>query len=264
MNSALQQALARLPSGARILDCGGWFAPLHRSTHVLDLMPYETRGGRLSLVPLPGERFTRETWTQVDFLSRDLRLPFPDKYFDLCNCSHTLEDLEDPFPLLSELRRICRAGVFRTPSRLMEQAVGARDRMTSRRGHPHHYWIVETSQGKVVFARKEESLSSWWRSSVPLRLAERLRLADSGMEEWTYSWEGDIEWSTLRGDAARRRAEEFAREVGATKFALVVDAVWRGLRRARYSLRSEGATRTEEWWQEMVELSRPYSSIALR
>ncbi len=264
MNSALQQALATLPPEARILDCGGWFAPLGCSTHVLDLMPYETRGGRLQLLPLAGERFTRATWTQVDFLSEGLHLPYPDRYFDLCNCSHTLEDLENPFPLLSELSRICRSGVFRTPSRLMEQTVGARDRMTGRRGHPHHHWIVESDRGRVLFAQKAESLSSWWHSSVPLRLAERLRLADPGIEEWTYSWQGDIEWSILRGEAARRRAEQFAREVGATAFALFVDAAWRGLRHARYALRAEKPTRTEEWWQEMVELSRPYSSIALR
>jgi hypothetical protein len=32
------------------LDIGGWFIPYPRATHVVDIMPWETRTGR---VPLP-------------------------------------------------------------------------------------------------------------------------------------------------------------------------------------------------------------------
>lgn len=65
---------------ASLLDVGGWFRPLPIATHVADLFPYETRGGRLSLSPEPGERYSRESWVQVDFLAAGFRLPFPDLF----------------------------------------------------------------------------------------------------------------------------------------------------------------------------------------
>jgi hypothetical protein len=63
MKNLLATALAAHSGTARILDAGGWFKPLARATHVLDLMPYETRRGVLAPAPLVGERFTRDTGT---------------------------------------------------------------------------------------------------------------------------------------------------------------------------------------------------------
>src|SRR5450631_3478828 len=105
MTSALEAALDRFPSTARILDAGGWFRPLVRATHVIDWMPYETRRGQLSLEPTSAERFSRESWFQTDFCSDALKLPFDDGHFDFCTCTQTLEDLPNPEPLLGELRR---------------------------------------------------------------------------------------------------------------------------------------------------------------
>src|SRR5258708_1424846 len=110
MPSHLEASLAALPTSARILDAGGWFLPLNRATHVVDLMPYETRRGRLSLERSDDERFSNKTWFQADFCSPTLRLPFDEKYFDFCTCTQTLEDLANPAPLLGELRRIARPG----------------------------------------------------------------------------------------------------------------------------------------------------------
>lgn len=64
MSDLLAAALAELPGTARVLDAGGWFIPLPRATHVVDLMPYETRRCVVTLEPLAGERFTRDTWLQ--------------------------------------------------------------------------------------------------------------------------------------------------------------------------------------------------------
>ena len=48
-----------LADGALVLDVGGWARPLSRADWVLDLMPYETRGGYGLDGTLP-ERF--ESW----------------------------------------------------------------------------------------------------------------------------------------------------------------------------------------------------------
>ncbi|MCP4309309.1 MAG: hypothetical protein GY788_31430 [bacterium] len=66
----------------RVLDVGGWRKPDNRATHVADRMPYETRWTRLNTKPLPCERFSKDTWPQIDFLDSGLRFPFADNYFD--------------------------------------------------------------------------------------------------------------------------------------------------------------------------------------
>ena len=92
-NLKLKHKIDCLPQNAKILDAGGWFKPFSLATHVVDLMPWETRGGKLQLEALPDERFTKQTWHQINFLQPNLELPFDDKYFDFSICSHTLEDL---------------------------------------------------------------------------------------------------------------------------------------------------------------------------
>lgn len=114
-----------------ILDVGGWFAPERRVTHVIDLMPWETRGARLTLTPLPGECFTKDTWFQADFLQPDFNLPFADQSFDLALCGHTIEHLVAPEKILLELQRVARRGRIECPSRLAEQTVSLRDRKST-------------------------------------------------------------------------------------------------------------------------------------
>ncbi|MGH3608858.1 MAG: hypothetical protein ACRDRD_12325, partial [Pseudonocardiaceae bacterium] len=56
----LAAALARIEPDDVVGDIGGWWKPLNRADHVVDLLPYETRagGGRLG----PGSaRYTRQT-----------------------------------------------------------------------------------------------------------------------------------------------------------------------------------------------------------
>ena len=65
LDSAVQR-VAALPTDQRVLDVGGWAAPLPRSDWVLDLLPYETRGLYGPPVDTAAERFTADTWVQRD------------------------------------------------------------------------------------------------------------------------------------------------------------------------------------------------------
>ena len=265
MNPLAVSALAMLPDDASVLDCGAWFKPLPRATHVLDLMPYETREGRLQLAPQPGERFTKSSWFQVDFLSADLRLPFPDAYFSFCHCSHTLEDLAEPEPLLNEMRRVSRSGLLVAPSRLLEQTAGIRDRITSRRGHPHHHWILDTMAGRTVFAHKGDSLDgAWWRTTVPLFLTERIRSGSPAANDWIFPWVGSFEWEFLSGPPAGTLAEDFARRLGSNPRLLALDWLWRQLRRLKHAYRRRNEQPLADWWQQMIRLSQPFSSLPLK
>ncbi|MDD2765431.1 MAG: hypothetical protein PHE83_15825 [Opitutaceae bacterium] len=265
MNNLLATALAGLPDTARVLDTGGWFKPLARATHVLDLMPYETRRCVLTPAPLAGERFTRNTWLQVDFLTPDLKLPFPDRFFEFTACGHTIEDLADPTPLLRELRRVSWAGYFETPSRLCEQTVGQRDRMGVEQGHPHHHWIVESdSLSHLRLFHKADSLEANPASRVPLRTYERCRREPRHADLCQLLWHDRFEFELIRGEPARQRAAKFAAGLDLRPFDRTLDAVIRAARRLVYPHRRSSPEKLNAWWQEMLRLSRPYSRIPLR
>jgi SAM-dependent methyltransferase len=249
---------------ARILDASGWFIPFERATHVVDLMPYETRGGVLRLDPLPGERFAKSTWHQADFLDPALRLPYPDKFFDYSVCGQTVEDLADPRPLLAELRRVSQAGCIETPSRLSEQTVGQRDRMTGAQGHPHHHWIVEAAGNRLLLSRKSVSLAGPpSRHAVPLRTFEPIVAAHPGEGLMCFPWERDFGWEILPDDEAVRRAQALVDSLRITAWDRGLDRIVRRMRRLKRGLLDPAPRATNVWWQEMLALSRPYSTIPL-
>jgi hypothetical protein len=159
----LPTVLGKTSASDRVLDVGGWFQPLNHATHVLDLMPYETRNSAGALdIGFP-ERFTQDTWTRWDACKAPW--PYPDKFFDFSFCSHTLEDLRDPIAVCSELLRVSKSGYIETPSRLREifckerffylkMVVGRMPQI----GFPQHRWFVEIDQTHIRFTVKDHQI----------------------------------------------------------------------------------------------------------
>jgi SAM-dependent methyltransferase len=265
MSLLLDSLLVALPADARILDAGGWFKPHPSATHMADLMPYETRRGVVACTPQPGERFTKSTWVQADFLDPRLHLPFADRFFAFSLCTHTLEDLADPVPLLRELRRVSCAGYIETPSRLYEQTIGRRDRMSAKPGQGHHYWIVEkTPEGRLVFFSKADSLDRHPGACVPLTIAERLAREDETRLGCALAWRDTFDWEVVRGAAARECAAEFTRRLTISFRDRAIDGALRALRRLRYLRDQHYDREIHLWWEKMLVLSHPYSSLPLR
>lgn len=249
-------------SSRRILDVGGWFNPFAEATHVADLMPYETRRARLSLEPCPGEKFSRETWVQIDFLNPGLRLPYGDGFFDSIYCGHTLEDLADPVPLLRELARVGRSGRIVSPSRLSEQTVGSRDRSSTQPGHPHHHWIIDTGPAGLEFCRKSASIADR-DCLIPLMVYERHNRVHPDCTRIDWSWQGPLTWEICDDASSALRAREAARALAFGWPERLVDSSWRGLRRLRDRISPPPADKPTQWWQQMLEMSRPYSLLPL-
>lgn len=250
-------------AGARtILDVGGWFHPEPRATHVVDLMPWETRGARLSLARLPHERFEKATWFQADFLKSELRLPFADKSFDLVVCGHTVEDLSNPRRLLEEMRRVGRRGVIECPSRLTEQTKGIRDRASPLPGHPHHHWIVDSVDGELQLYSKGDSRLLDAGHWLPLSFTEHC--IQSGHGYWTviHPWTNELRFRVITGSECASAARQFAAAREVEPLIRLEDSVLRCLRRVRRRLRGVSAE-DDTWWPRMVQLSRPYSAIEL-
>lgn len=186
---ALDRVLA-LPDDARVLDVGGWAAPLNRADWVIDLMPYETRGAMYpgGVGPQP-ERFTAGTWARRDFCDRD-PWPFEDDFFDFVVCTFTLEDVRDPVGVCREMSRVGKAGYIEVPS-LLDELTWMNPEASGGPwvGHSHHRWLCTLEAGELVFLAKAHSLHSDWRLRVPGRWAGQLSLRERVLD---HTWAGQL------------------------------------------------------------------------
>jgi len=180
---ASRERVEALPADARVLDVGGWAAPLHRADWVLDLMAWETRGLYGATDPAL-ERFSAQTWVQRDICSRE-PWPFADGAFDFAVCSHTLEDVRDPVWVCSELSRVARAGYVEVPSRLVEQSFGVQGDWV---GWGHHHWLIDVVDGALEFVFKPHILV---REDLHFPAGFATGLTESERVE-TLWWEGEV------------------------------------------------------------------------
>ena len=184
----LASALDRMAEGHLVVDVGGWWKPLARADHVIDLLPYETRGGggRLGAGP---ERYSPSTWHQLDICNTPW--PFPDKMFEFAFCSQTLEDVRDPIAVCRELSRIARRGYVEVPSAWIECTfdidVGP---LTARYpGYEKHRWLVIDEGTGLLFIPKQV-----WLCLVEFVPAETSELWRTDQRIWTtpVHWENEI------------------------------------------------------------------------
>jgi SAM-dependent methyltransferase len=94
----VRRAAAAIPAGARVLDAGAGEAPYRELFAHAD---YVTTDWTLS--PHPGAR-------RADVIAPLDDLPIEDETFDHVVCTQVLEHVADPVAVLSELRRVLRAG----------------------------------------------------------------------------------------------------------------------------------------------------------
>jgi len=169
--AAVTRILEGLPDDARVLDVGGWAAPFNRADWVLDLMPFESRGGDGAHGPA-WERFSARTWVQRDACDRT-PWPWPDDHFDLVVCVGALESLRDPIWVCQELSRVARGGyveVATIESELVHEAEGGGPWL----GRQEHRWFCELQGGELVFTHKLHSIHHDSSLRVQPRWRERM------------------------------------------------------------------------------------------
>lgn len=161
----VKNVVTMMRESSRSLDVGGWHKPINGATHVIDINDYDTRlSGQAWDIGEP-ERFTKDTWLQLDICNRD-PWPYPDNYFDFVCCSHVLEDIRDPIWVVSEISRVGCAGYVECPSAESELLV-RQSLFTQLLQHPmrvigcaHHRWLVEfkPEESLIVFRFKLHNL----------------------------------------------------------------------------------------------------------
>jgi hypothetical protein len=152
-----------------ILDVGGGSSPYVGASHIFDIGEFSEQRLAENSWGIPADmtdnpkiangatgKWSEKQYSQFDLCSNK-PWPFQDKQFDLGLCSHTLEDLRDPFPAISELSRVCRRLLIICPSRLLEQTMGVDHPRCC--GFVHHPWMVFGEEGALIFKRKTSVLN---------------------------------------------------------------------------------------------------------
>lgn len=178
----------KLKSTDRVLDVGGSMKQ-HQEIKVdtlVDLIrPEESPYNKSTLL---AKKFVRVDVTKE-------KLPFKDKKFDFCLCTHTLEDLYNPFRLIDEMSRVARRGYITTPSmgkdmvfshfNLIDWRTGAR-RVP---GVAHHKWFFIKQEGIMQIIPKNYSLLYTPRFHVTKW---------KGDDEFQYYWQEKIKYREIK------------------------------------------------------------------
>ncbi|OGM13522.1 hypothetical protein A3A76_03650 [Candidatus Woesebacteria bacterium RIFCSPLOWO2_01_FULL_39_23] len=143
--------------------------------------------------PYSPTRLTAKNFVKCD-VTRD-NLPFKNKEFDFCLCTHTLEDLNHPFILLEEMSRISKRGYISTPSfgcDIVFSHINFTDWLSGARrvpGNAHHKWLFLNDNNTMVVIPKNFPL---------LYTSEFQAVGWKGEPELEYYWEGKIIYKEMK------------------------------------------------------------------
>jgi hypothetical protein len=186
-NKMTEQEIVRLlniTKRDRILDIGGSMkqhAEIAIDTLADIISPKEAPYGTSEL--------KAKKFLQIDF-TKD-KLPFKDKEFDVCLCTHTLEDLPSPFLIISEMSRVARRGLIVTPSMgydMQHSHLDYTDWLTGARrvpGEAHHKWFYVKNGNSLEIIPK----------NYPILYTSHFQITQwSGDTEMVYRWNGKINY----------------------------------------------------------------------
>lgn len=196
-----------------VLDIGGWACPFNRATHVLDAMPYESRGfyrtfGAPAFQGPEREHFTPATWIVRDICDHT-PYPFADGEVDFVVCSHTLEDIRDPIWVVQEMARIAKRGYVEVPSRVWETVRDVED--AGMVGLLHHRWLIEADGAHLRFIPKWHVIHADPRYSLPWSYGRRLGERDKVLAVWWSHETGGLSAEEVWPENARDELAAFVR-----------------------------------------------------
>lgn len=139
----LNDIVLRIVGARKILDVGGGWGAYEHATHILDLEP-----GPLDCGENQGIDFSSKVWVQGDACRPSTWDVFSNKQFDFCVCSHTLEDVYDPFTIIEQMSRVSKAGYAEVPSAFAEtmKFMHPDEFQPVINGYLHHHWIFELDE----------------------------------------------------------------------------------------------------------------------
>jgi len=176
--------LLKIKASDKILDIGG--SMMQHSTIKIDTLA--------DLIRPEDAPYIRSKLMAKNFIKVDINhemLPFKNKSFDVVLCTHTLEDLPNPFLVMDEMSRVARRGLIVTPTMGVDMVfseIDFTDWLTGARrvpGQAHHKWF---------FINKRSSLSVIPKN-FPILYTSDFQVTNwFGEKEMIYVWENDIKY----------------------------------------------------------------------
>lgn len=174
--------------GDKVLDVGG-------STKQHDILVVDTIVDivRPEEAPYWPSKLKAKHFVKLDITKE--KLPFPDKEFDFCICTHTLEDLDTPYLIIDEMSRVAKRGYIAVPTRGQDCEFTHFDltnwlsgpRRTP--GSAHHQWFFEIIGKKLQITPK----------NYPLLYTQEFSIVKwGGREELQFYWENKINYKAFR------------------------------------------------------------------
>ena len=102
--------------------------------------------------------------------------------FDYCICTHTLEDLYNPFPALKSMPKFARAGVITMPSMTDELSPVQN---LAWNGYFHHRWMYEYLDGSIYIIPKIYGIEAFISSRMSRKKGSEIK----------YEWEQSIPYT---------------------------------------------------------------------
>lgn len=174
----LLAACKRANPDYKILDVGGAAMPFlpEGMADVLDIQPGATFVGDICLP---------ETWDR-----------FPSLSYDFVICSHTLEDVRDPFGVLRQLTRISPHGFLEMPHKYHELSVIDQPPYV---GYCHHRWIFTVQHNKLRMIAKWPVTAQLATGGVKL---DWLRAGQDRPGDLQVYWEYGLDFEMINNDFA--------------------------------------------------------------
>lgn len=172
----------------KVLDIGGSMKQ-HQLIYINTLVDII----RPEAAPYRKSKLLANKFIQLDITKQ--KLPFTDKEFDFCLCTHTLEDLYNPFLLLNEMARVAKRGYISTPSMGQDMEYShfnLTDWKTGPRRVPgigHHKWFFYEEKGVMQVIPK----------NYPLLYTSKFHIKKwLGDSEFQFYWEGNIKYKEIK------------------------------------------------------------------
>jgi hypothetical protein len=250
LRANVERVTAMLSDSDIVVDIGGWAQPFNRATHIVDIMPYATRGV-FGNVGGGKEWYSEQTWIVHDVSGRG-PLPFENKSVDFVICSHVLEDIRDPMFLCSEMIRIGKRGYIEVPSRLIESVRGLEGKNYA--GYYHHRWLIEREENGLIFRHKPHLLHNSRKYYLPNLMLRSLE--ETQRVTWLF-WEEEFHHGEAIQLSSRKVAdelEEFVREQHAPLWWYWADPVWLQTKNIVRWLLKRPKSDEEQFWSRAPEI----------
>ena len=166
--------------------------------------------------PYGPTKLLAKNFIKVDLMRE--KLPFKDKEFDFCFCTHTLEDLPYPFGVIEEMQRVAKRGYIATPAMgqdIIFSNINFTDWVTGARrvpGHSHHKWLFFVKNGVLQVLPKNYGVLY----SSNFHFTKWL-----GSPETEFYWEGKIKYKEVKDLDIHLLIREYRKYINANKNNLV-------------------------------------------